>query len=69
MELKHNFDALDAEMNPLIVKGKTTAELVKIDESIKIINKQVKRLKTYVQNRSVLNTGNNESKYPSYPFY
>ena len=42
MELKNNFDALDAEINPLIMKGKTTAELIKIDESIKVINKHVK---------------------------
>lgn len=66
MELKQNFDALDAEMNPLIVKGKTTAELIKIDESIKIINRQVKRLKNYVQNRSVMNMNRTEPSHPAY---
>lgn len=75
MELKSNFDALDAEINPLLIKGKTTAELVKIDESIKIINKQVKRLAEYVQSKSVLNmdgssnSSSNNNNYPSYPFY
>lgn len=66
IDLKTAFDQLDAEVSPLIMKGKTQAELIKIDESFKVLTKQTTKLKNYIQNRSVINKGNT---YPSYPFY
>lgn len=68
--LQQNYRALDKEINPTLMKGKSTAELIKINESIEVISKQISKLKNYMARRNAFNLDNAvNSDYPAYPFY